>query len=549
LLPRTLLPNLLYLDDHLNEAAMTILRSLSSNKAGKLHVALLLLGCVSDSESLLQQTATSKISTRLHDSISPFYDDFEDFTLPTNSDNKGDDDLFDALRRRQDSIQLSASPQPTVSEEYLSNWKNANCASTVRLALDDWIRRMAIDTYPLAVCGSASGHVYLADLQRGKELDCMQNVHVPGIETNDSRYTLQFQNAIDALYGRNDGGGVLAIAIKGDLIASSGREGGVHISTIAGQEEDFYKGSRGGTGRQTKLSLKREGTLRGLEATSSTLITSLVFDNAGTLWMAGYDGVLRGYDSEKMDAENRPMMLRQKNPMYERNLNSPILSVSVNNAIGCGVGTTRDDGVFMFSLEDGQILSTWQPFGRRDEFFRTATIVQNDAGPQSAWSVVCGGSEGSMFQRQLNVDSMTGFVSDDCPFQDLAQSELPMKLRPSHTGAVVALTSPAPGLLVSGAQDGNVRVWDCSYHRSNNDDEENEDESEAQYDDVGGNEHRPRCLYAMTGYKVWLGSIFADGKKLASDGADNTIIVHSFDGEEDVMFREDDDEEGGLAFE
>jgi WD40 repeat protein len=144
---------------------------------------------------------------------------------------------------------------------------------------------------------------------------------------------------------------------------------------------------------------------------------------------------------------------------------------------------------------------------------------------------------------------MTGFVSDDCPFQDLAQSELPMKLRPSHTGAVVALTSPAPGLLVSGAQDGNVRVWDCSYHRSNNDDEENEDESEAQYDDVGGNEHRPRCLYAMTGYKVWLGSIFADGKKLASDGADNTIIVHSFDGEEDVMFREDDDEEGGLAFE
>jgi WD40 repeat protein len=549
LLQRTLLPNLVYLDDHLNEVAMTILRSFSSNKVGKLHVALLLLGCVSDSESLLQQTATSKISTKLLDSNSPFYDDFEDFTLPPNSDNMGDDDLFDALRRRQDSIQLSASPQPTASEEYLSNWRNANCASTVRLSLDDWIRRMAIDTYPLAVLGSASGHVYLADLERGKELDCMQNVHVPGIEIDDSRYTLQFQNAIDALYGKHDGGGVLAIAIKGDLIASSGREGGVHISTIAGEEEDSYKGSRGGTARETKLSLKREGTLRGLEAAASTLITSLVFDDAGTLWMGGYDGVLRGYDSKKMDAENRPMMLRQKKPIHESNLNSPILSVSVNNDLGCGVGTTRDHGVFIFSLEDGQILSTWKPFGRRDEFFRTAIIVQNDVEPESAWSVVCGGSKGSMFQRRLNIDSMTGFVSDDCPFEHLAEHEHPMKLRPSHARFIVALTSPAPGLLVSGAQDGHVRVWDCSYHRGNNDDEESEDEGEAQYDDVGGNESRPRCLYAMTGYKVWLGSIFADGKKLASDGADNTIIVHSFDGEEDVMFREDDDEEGGLAFE
>ena len=113
------------------------------------------------------------------------------------------------------------------------------------------------------------------------------------------------------------------------------------------------------------------------------------------------------------------------------------------------------------------------------------------------------------------------------------------------------MASPAPGLLVSGAQDGNIRVWDCSYPSNDNeeeDDEDDEDEEEAQYDDVGSKELRPRCLYAMTGYKVWLGSIFANGKKLVSDGAHNTVIVHSFDeDEEDVMFRDDEDE--GLAYE
>eukprot|EP00980_Cylindrotheca_fusiformis_P024582 scaffold12116_cov125-Cylindrotheca_fusiformis.AAC.9 len=523
------------------------------NKTGRLHFAVVLLGFATSSESFLERTAPSKVVTILHDSISPFYDDFEDFTLPSNSE-KGDDGWLDSLRRRQEDIELlSLSPPLTISDEHLSNWKNANCASTVRLALDDWIRRMAIDTYPLAVCGSASGHVYLADLQRGKELDCLRHVHVPNIDESDSRYTKEYQDAIATLYERFDGGGVLAIAIKGDLIATSGREGGVHICTIAGQEADFYKGSRGGTARQTKLSLKREGTLRGLKVSSNTLITSLAFDDSGILWMGGYDGVLRGYDSEKLDADNRPMMLRQKHPFYERNLNSPILSISVNNELGCGVGTTRDNGVFLFSLEDGQIMSTWNPFGRRGEYSRTATIVQNDGGFQSTWSVVCGGSAGSIFQRKLHIDTMTGLVADECPFEDSSENgrgELPMKLRPSHQRAVVALASPAPGLLVSGAQDGNVRVWDCSYLQGSNDYDPEEDEGEAQYDDLGGIDTRPRCLYAMTGYKVWLGSIFADNKKLVSDGADNTIIVHSFDGEEDVMFREDDEEEeGGLTFE
>ena len=61
----------------------------------------------------------------------------------------------------------------------------------------------------------------------------------------------------------------------------------------------------------------------------------------------------------------------------------------------------------------------------------------------------------------------------------------------------------------------------------------------------------PKCLYSLSGYKVWLGSIFASKKKLVSDGADNTIIVHSFDDEEDevAMKEDDEDDKQGFSFE
>ncbi|CAJ1954905.1 unnamed protein product [Cylindrotheca closterium] len=490
-------------------------------------------------------------SIRLHDSLSSFYDDFEDVPMPSSS-SKSDQDWLDSLKRRHESIERVAIQPSSSSAQYLQNWKSANCESTVRLALDDWIRRMAVENYPLAVCGSASGHIYLADLEQGQELDCIRDVHSAQLHEDDSLYTTTFQNAIRDLYGRYDGGGVIALAIKGDIIASAGREGGVHIARITGEEEDIYKGSRGGTARQTKLSLIREGFLRGLKNTSDSIVTSLAFDVSGTLWVGGYDGRLMGYDAEEMDGNNQPVLLRQKYPMFETKLNSPILSLSINDDIGCGVGCTREGGIFIFSTDDGQVLATWKPVGKRDEFFRTAIIVQNDPDPESVWSVVCGGSEGSVFQRSLNVDALSRSVSDAAPFRDMIENtthELPSKLRPNHQGVVLAMASPYPGLLVTGAQDGNVRVWDCSSRNTSPVEAVEEEVAEANYDDTGVSSHNlPRCLYAMTGYKVWLGSIFAGKKKLVSDGADNTIIVHSFDGEEDLLLR-DDDEEGGFAYE
>ena len=409
------------------------------------------------------------------------------------------------------------------------------------------------------------------------------------------------------MYGNYDGGGVIAIAAKKDWIVSSGREGGVHLCTIVGTEEDVHTGSRGGKSKQTRLQLHPLGKLRGLEepfrdedAVSTSLVappapplvTSLVFDNQGTLWIGGYDGILRGYDYEQTDIDDRPLMLRQKHADHEIRISSPILSVSVQDEIGCGVLTTLDQGVFMFSLDDGHILSQWNPFeqSRRGENARSASIVQTDLPqpvgddetdnndkftepilPESHWSVIVGGSKGSLYQRRLGIHARTGFISEQHPFldEDVATTTNTLsissaigrgRIRPNHLGPVVAMESPSPGILVTGSHDGTMRVWDCSLYR--NEDEEEEEVDIEELDDADADEDvislegktdvkqlqlkRPRVLYALSGYKVWLGSMYANDRKLVSDGADNSIIVHSFDEDEEDVLRSRDDEEDDM---
>lgn len=547
--------------------------------------------------------------TRQHQRIETWrhqvlYDDFEDFFFDEPKQNKAnersnkssntDSELYASLFARQADLEstqispFSAQVDAQIDEslqESMENWKGADCVSTVRLTLKDWIRRMAIDSYPLAVCGTAGGHLVLADLQAGEELDSLQCVHAArsidgqvvmqrkqdGAEDDDSSTSddqdkqaffaslpeelpEHMEEAINTLYGQYDGGGIVALAMKDDWIVSSGREGGVHLCRIQGDEQDVYKGSRGGTSRQTKLRLERLGKFRGLEE-DAVVITSLVFDTLGSLWVGGFDGILRAYDFEEIDSDDHPLMLRQRKPLFQVNIGSPILNLSVNEELGVGVASTLHRGIVLFSLEDGELLGKWNPFVKkiRKEFVRSAMVLKDtSSGREATWSVVCGGSKGGLFQRQLSVDR-TGCLAESRPFLDQNPTNdavFPIKMRPNHMGAIVALASPFPGLLVSGSLDGSMRVWDYSAVKGeteeedlDDEDEEEDVELEAQYDDVDSQESRPQCLYALSGYKVWLGSIFASPQKLVSDGADNTIIVHSFEDEEEVLFSEEDDEE------
>ena len=114
---------------------------------------------------------------------------------------------------------------------------------------------------------------------------------------------------------------------------------------------------------------------------------------------------------------------------------------------------------------------------------------------QQGLFVACGGNDGSIFLQPVALTS-TGEVDVQRPFAK------PLRpLRPRHFGPCKCLASPLPGILVSAGQDGGMRVWDVA---------------------------ESMCLYQFVGYKVWMGSLWTDGERLVSDGADNTVIVHDF---------------------
>mmetsp|Transcript_15331 Transcript_15331/g.35332 ORF Transcript_15331/g.35332 Transcript_15331/m.35332 type:complete len:595 (+) Transcript_15331:308-2092(+) len=530
-----------------------------------------------------------------------FYDDFEDFSdfsdfSPTNNDagsvsnnqnndatpSFSDSDLFASLRARQDSLKeeqqliqkhtKDAEEGDLIERQRLNyNWIEANCLSTVRLTIDDWIRRLSVDLYPMVVCGSSRGNLYLGNLEDGDQLDCLERVHSEDIHEDIPDDVAEA--CIQALYDGYDGNGPFAVAVKKDLIVSSGREGGIYACTIVGDEADVATGSRGGTVRQTKLRLQREGKFRGLEGTIDSdgnaipppLITSLAFDDRGTLWAGGYDGRLRGYNHEEFDLDDRPLMLRQKRPDFDIDVGAPILDMNVVDETGIIVVTTHTKGVFLYSLHDGRFLFHCNPFApsklrqniplSQRQFARTSMIVRTDNSTtafstghddsQSEAVLVIGGSYGHMYQLQLSI------VTDKLnPSRTvLATSEGMTKIRPKHMGPVVCLASPSPGLFVSASHDGTMRVWDCSGGEEDDEQDSEDDESQAGGESVGSKLKMPKVLYALSGYKVWLGSVFANDRKLVSDGADNTVIVHSFDEDEDAILRsqQEDDEDNDLG--
>merc|ERR1711907_20461 len=50
----------------------------------------------------------------------------------------------------------------------------------------------------------------------------------------------------------------------------------------------------------------------------------------------------------------------------------------------------------------------------------------------------------------------------------------------------------------------------------------------------------PTVLYALSGYKKSLSSIFANERKLVSDGTGSSVVVHSFDEDEEAIARSEE---------
>ena len=96
----------------------------------------------------------------------------------------------------------------------------------------DWVRRISIGAYPRVACGSASGSIYVTDVESKQIFGEARDVHSSHHKADSSHV-----DALDEklrqyyLYGDYDGGGVLAVAMYGmNMVATSGRDGGVKLS-------------------------------------------------------------------------------------------------------------------------------------------------------------------------------------------------------------------------------------------------------------------------------------------------------------------------------
>mmetsp|Transcript_31549 Transcript_31549/g.63143 ORF Transcript_31549/g.63143 Transcript_31549/m.63143 type:complete len:613 (+) Transcript_31549:128-1966(+) len=412
--------------------------------------------------------------------------------------------LSHSFQSRYDSIR---------KDKIVQNWKMAKCPTTfVSISKEDWVRRVDMERYPRVVCGSARGSVYVVDLEEGKVegmAEAVHSVQVPeakGLKSGDSdddnaqrrriarrvRGAKKAKQAMEKLYGKLDGGGVVAISIHKDVVASSGREGGVKLWKI-GQSEDGV------------CALKSIGSIPDLKL---TIVTSLKFDSGGLLWASGYDGTVRAYDvSTCLTSSKLPPSPK---PVFRTDFTDSVLDMKLCEDIGCGVCATVDGTAALFSLRDGQFFMGIKLF---EVAARSVLIVKDNDSEDKEYSVVCGGVDGTLHRIGLNIGAISGTVNEENPFDVTATTETVVK--PKHTGPVMCLASPSNGMFLSGGQDGALRVWDC-------------------YNDCAANsnadsQHRPcKCLYALTGYKMWLGSACTDFNYLVSDGGENSIIVRDY---------------------
>lgn len=414
-----------------------------------------------------------------------------------------DTTLAAELKTRTDSIQNEIIDQ---------NWRTARCPTTfVSVSDSDWVRRVHMETYPIAVCGGAHGGVFLVNLEEKEVIGSVEKAHIVQVEQESSNTskanaagTSMRKQAMEKMYGKLDGGGVVAVAIHGDLIASSGREGGavlwMNVKKMAG------------TGGGQLINL---GSLPGIE---NTIVTSLKFDSNGLLWTSCYDGTVRAYDISGFT--DRSVTFPPEKPMFQSDFTDSVLDMHLCEELKLGVCATADGGAALFNMEDGQFFVGIM----LSEIAARSVLIMKNKEEDGGHSVLCGGGDGEIHRLTLNINSKTGRVDEENPFDVTETTETAIK--PKHVGPVMTMASPSDGMFISGGQDGALRVWDCSGAKEA--EEETSAGAREQQQQKQQQKIQTKCMYALTGYKLWLGSACSDGKRLVSDGGDSSIIVRDF---------------------
>ena len=303
------------------------------------------------------------------------------------------------------------------------HWLKAKCKSFIPVALDgDWVRRLDVD-FPLVACGTSSSNVVIHNIETGEFLAASE-----GQEEQDALD--HFGLFSNMLYSGFDGDGTVAIAMHKDLICSSARHGSVQIWRMDANNP----------------TLVSQGSM---ESQRGMFVTCLKLDSE-YLWVGRADGKLQAFSHSKKGA--LPLVMQMK-PEMEWDFETTILSMSLSSDIGYGVVTLASGAVKLFSMDDDEdTVHTWIPPLKQEytrNYLISCTIVhlKDNAG----YSVASGSTDGSLFLQPIQCQN--GEVSEN-PFQAMCS-----EINPSHRGPLKCLACPRPGILVSGGQDGSIRIW------------------------------------------------------------------------------------------
>lgn len=335
--------------------------------------------------------------------------------------------LFSTFENKDDafmaSLKARQSELSSRNQQLEDHWLKAKCKSFIPVALEgDWIRRLDVD-FPLVACGTSSSNVVIHNIETGEFLAASE-----GQEEKDALD--HFEHFSNMLYSGFDGDGTVAIAMHKDLICSSARHGSVQIWRM--DENNPILVSQGS-----------------MESQLGMFVTCLKLDSE-YLWVGRADGKLQAFSYSKKGA--LPLVM-QMEPEMEWAFETTILSMSLSSDIGYGVVTLASGAVELFSMDDDDdTVHTWIPPLKQEymqNYLISCTIVhlKDDAG----YSIACGSTDGSLFLQPFQCQND---VVSEHPFQAKG-----LEIKPSHRGPLKCLASPGPGLLVSGGQDGSIRIW------------------------------------------------------------------------------------------
>ena len=451
------------------------------------------------------------------------------------ANNDDDSSIFEALQKRQEEIVessralleqwTSGSAKTwgafTINEGFFAaaqSIKNGNMEGIDDMDEEeiqfDWIRRIDIGTYPRVVCGSASGSIYVADVEAQCLLGVAKGVHSSNYNSqgDGTDHKLRYY-----LYGEFDGGGVLDVAMYGtNFVASAGREGGVKLFRYDNSDEYELQLM----GEVTNLS-------RPLPGTTPAIITCLKFDSVGRLYMGGRDGLLRMVTFNHDDGnENDEMEMEVTVLSSAETQISPILSLDLCEELDMVAAAHANGNVCVYSISEheeeedassSKVLGVWNPFYDTNNPTHARSVAFIAGHHSGGVSIIAGGGNGEMWIQEIDISSYNIGSNNNEQQSTTAMASSFFKensmqqIKPNHQGPVISMATRPGGILVSCGHDGMLRVTQIEEQRE------------------------PRPLYGLGGYKVWVGSICIDreGKRLLSDGRDDVCVVHDFGSDEE----------------